>query len=249
MKYTVEVCTYTIEDVLAAKEAGADRVELCADPDAGGTTPSYGLIEHVVEAVGIDVAVMIRPRGGDFVYSPEELLIMERDIRMAAQAGAKCVVFGVLTNSGHLDLHAMGHLVSAAKEHQLQVTCHRAFDVTSNPHRFVQELVDLGVNRLLTSGQKPRAIEGLALLAELQNTVGDKLSIMPGVEISSDNLEQILELGVKEIHIRNVEKVTSSMRRGANLVMGADDYDESTRVRIDLAETAKIVEAVKQRES
>lgn len=249
MKYTVEVCTYTIEDVLAAQEAGADRVELCSDPDAGGTTPSFGLIEHVVETLGIDVAVMIRPRGGDFVYSPEELLIMERDIRMAAQAGAKCVVFGVLTDSGHLDVHAMGRLVTVAKEHQLQVTCHRAFDVASNPHRFAQQLVDLGVDRLLTSGQKPRAIEGLALLADLQKTVGEELSIMPGVEISSDNLEQILKLDVKEIHVRNVEKVTSSMQRGANFVMGADDYDETTRVRIDLAETTKIVEAVKQKEN
>lgn len=247
MKYIVEVCAYTIEDVLAARDAGAHRVELCADPDAGGTTPSYGLIEHVVETVGIDVAVMIRPRGGDFVYSSEELLIMERDIRMAAQAGAKCVVFGILTDSGHLDVQAMGRLVSVAKENGLQVTCHRAFDVARDPHRFVQELVELGVDRLLTSGQKPRAVEGLDLLAELQNAVGEKLSIMPAVEINISNLEKILSVGVKEVHTRNVERVTSSMHRGADLMMGAADYDETSRVRIDVAETKKIVEAIRKK--
>ncbi|NLL47178.1 MAG: copper homeostasis protein CutC [Firmicutes bacterium] len=248
MKYTVEVCTYTIEDIKAAKEAGAERVEICADPDAGGTTPSYGLIEYVVDVVGIDAAVMIRPRGGDFVYSPEELEIMERDILRSAQAGAKAVVFGVLTNSGHLDLVAMKHLIAVAKEHGLEVTCHRAFDVSPDPHRFVQELVDLGVDRLLTSGQKPRAIEGLELLGELQKAVGGKLSIMPAVEITSENVEKLLDLGVTEVHTRNVETVTSAMERGANIVMGHDDYDETTRVRIDLAETRRIVEIVKRRE-
>lgn len=249
MKYTVEVCTFTIEDVIAAKKAGAHRVELCADPDAGGTTPSYGLIDYVVEVVGIDAAVMIRPRGGDFVYSSEELDIMERDIRMAARAGAKAVVFGVLTNSGHLDLKAMGRLIAVAKEHGLEVTCHRAFDVTPDPHRFVEELVKLGVDRLLTSGQKPRAVEGLELLAGIQKAVGSKLSIMPAVEITSENVEQLLDLGVREVHTRNVEIVTSSMERGANIVMGNDDYDETTRIRIDLEETRRIVEAVKRREN
>lgn len=247
MNRVVEVCTYTIEDILIAKEAGAQRVEICADPHAGGTTPSYGLVQYVVDVIQLDAAVMIRPRGGDFVYSPEELDIMERDIRWAARAGAKCVVFGVLTESGRLDRAAMGRLVGAAKEWGLEVTCHRAFDVAREPLQFARELVELGVDRLLTSGQKARAVDGLELLAALQREVGSQLSIMPGVAITSANVDRILDLGVRELHLRNEEKVFSSMHRSTDLVMGVEGYEETARVRIDLTETRRIVEAVRRR--
>lgn len=245
MKRLVEVCCYTTEDVLIAYEAGAERVELCADAAAGGTTPSLGLIEWVVQHVPVDVSVMIRPRGGDFTYSQAELDIMKRDIRVAAEAGAAGVVFGVLTEDGFLDVDAMAELVALAKEHSLQVTCHRAFDRAQDPLGFAKGLVKLGINRLLTSGQKPVVTEGLSLLRELIEEVGDRLTIMPCGKISSETVEQVLEIGVSEVHIRRVETVRGPMRYKTNLNMGGQDFHENVRVRVDKTETAKIVQAVK----
>lgn len=246
MQYAVEVCCYTIEDILEAHRGGATRVEICADSAAGGATPSYGLISYVAENIPIDVAVMIRPRGGDFVYSPEEVDIMKKDIEMAAKAGAKCVVFGVLTKEGHLDVSTMQELVRVAKDHSLEVTCHRAFDVAKEPLAFIDGLIDLGVDRLLTSGQKRIVVEGLELLAELKEHAGDKITIMPCGKLNSTNVDRVLAHGFTEVHTRPLETVSSQMERSSNLTMGSDDYDETSRVRINRADVAATVSAVQK---
>ncbi|MGI6642296.1 MAG: copper homeostasis protein CutC [Limnochordia bacterium] len=245
MKRVVEVCCYTVEDVLLAYEAGAGRVELCADSAAGGTTPSLGLVEYVVQNVPIEVSVMIRPRGGDFAYSQAELDIMERDINRAAEAGAQCVVFGILTEDGFADVDTMARLTLAAQRLGLNVTCHRAFDLAQDPLGFARTLARLGVNRLLTSGQKPHVTEGLPLLRQLVEEVGDDLSIMPCGKISSSLVEQVLQLGVSEIHCRRVETVKFPMLYTPALTMGDPNYNENLRVRIDKVETARIVELVR----
>lgn len=246
MPYVVEVCCYTIGDVLAAHRGGAQRVEICADPAAGGATPSIGLVEYIVENVPVDAAVMIRPRGGDFVYSHEELAIMQRDIVRAAQAGAKCVVFGVLTEDGLLDKSAMKKLVDTAKEHSLEVTCHRAFDVAREPMQFLDGLIELGVDRLLSSGQKRTVVEGLELLTQLKERAADQITIMPCGKLNSSNVREALTRGFTEVHTRPVETVTSSMKRSANLTMGSDDYDETSRIRISQEGVAQVVQIVKE---
>ncbi|HHY09684.1 MAG TPA: copper homeostasis protein CutC, partial [Firmicutes bacterium] len=224
---------------------GADRVEVCADQSAGGTTPSIGLLAEIVETIPIEVMAMIRPRGGDFAYSRAELAVMRRDIIKAAEVGVEGVVFGVLTEEGYLDLEAMRELIAVAKEHSLEVTCHRAFDVAFQPLKFARDLVKLGVDRLLTSGQKPTALEGLDLIKELQKAVGQDLIIMPGVNITSSNVEKILAAGVSELHVYNTEVVESKVKRSTDLTMGAPDYEETKRIRIDEQAIARLVQAVK----
>lgn len=225
MSVLVEVVCYNMEDVLRAKQGGAHRVELCSDPGAGGTTPNYGLIKRSV-ALGIDVMVMIRPRGGDFLYNEQEIAEMEEDIRMVAQLGAQGVVFGVLDETAFIDRQAMARLVKVAKELGLQVTCHRAFDVARDPHEFLDVLIELGVDRLLTSGQQKSAVEGMPLLEKLIEQADGRISIMPGGGIRPHNVEQILTLDVKEIHTGSTTQVVSKMKPASDVKMGSEDTQQ-----------------------
>lgn len=248
MPYIVEVCCYTIEDVQRAHRAGAGRVELCADRAAGGTTPSYGLIERVIETVPIDVAVMIRPRGGDAIYSADELAIMQRDIEVAGKLGAEAVVFGILDETAYLDVTAMAGLIAVAKRYAMEVTCHRAFDRAREPHRFLEDLIKLGVDRLLTSGQKPTGVEGIPLLKELVEIAGDKLSIMPGGGIRGNNFHPLLDLDIKEIHTGSVETIKSTMEPyQTDVFMGRPDHKDNELLVINEADVALIVKAMQKK--
>ena len=248
MSYTVEVCCYTLEDVCRAKQAGATRIELCADRSSGGTTPSYGLIEHVLATVSIDVAVMIRPRGGDFLHSDDELSIMQRDIAVAGRLGAEGVVFGVLDEQGSLDVPKMRTLIDTAKQHSLMVTCHRAFDRARDPYRTLEELINLGVDRLLTSGQKPTATEGLPLLQDLLKIADGQLAIMAGGGVRGSNIETILAAGIRHIHTGSTKTVQSRMTIiQPQLSLGSPTYDESLQLVINEKDVASIVEAMKRR--
>ncbi|HHY10646.1 MAG TPA: copper homeostasis protein CutC [Firmicutes bacterium] len=227
MSVLVEVVCFSIEDVYRAKEGGAGRVELCADPGAGGTTPSYGLIKASV-ALGIQTAVMIRPRGGDFYYTPEEIAVMEEDIRIAAKLGAEAVVFGVLDADGALDSKTMSRLAQLSKSHGLEITCHRAFDVAGDPKRALQVLLDLEFDRLLTSGQQKTALEGMPLLKELIQESAGRISIMPGGGVRPKNVSELLQLDITEIHTGSKTKVPSRLKkRGSEIKIGADDAQES----------------------
>lgn len=245
MGVTVEVVCYTIEDVLRAREGGAKRVELCSDPSAGGTTPNYGLIKQSVALGDIDVMVMIRPRGGDFLYTTEEIGQMEEDIQVAANLGALGVVFGTLDENGYIDVTTMERLVRLGKNLGLQITCHRAFDRARNPHEFLKTLLRLGVDRLLTSGQQKTAVEGIPLLKELIELAEGKLSIMPGGGVRPNNVSELMQLGVKEIHTGSNTKVPSRMKYSASQVkMGAGDAQEY-HLFVDVDAIRNIVEATR----
>lgn len=192
-----EVCTESAAGARAAVQGGADRIELCAALELGGITPSAGLIEAVVDVIGTHV--LIRPRGGDFRYDTHEIRVMAKDIEYAIDRGAESVVIGALTPAGDVDLPAMVRLLGAAGD--APVTFHRAFDSARDPLTALDDLMELGVNRLLTSGGRPTAAQGIQQIAEFVRRCGDDLCILAGSGIGPTNVRQIVEAtGVHEIH-------------------------------------------------
>jgi copper homeostasis protein len=215
----IEVCVDSVESALAAAEGGADRVELCDNLLEGGTTPSAGTIAVARQKLGIKVQVMIRPRGGDFCYSDIEFAIMQRDIVLAKQLRADGVVIGILTPDGTVDRERTRALVDLARP--LTVTFHRAFDVTRDPFEALEDLIALGVDRILTSGQEPSAIEGLDLITELVQRAGDRIIIMPGGGADRNVPKIIATSGAREIHVTGNRLVASAMRyRNERVFMG-----------------------------
>lgn len=198
--YLFEVCANGVESCLAAQEGGADRVELCAGIPEGGTTPSYGEIKVARRVLTrTRLHVIIRPRGGDFLYSPLEVERMVEDIGMARQLGADGVVFGCLRPDGRLDMEANRRLMVAAKG--LSVTFHRAFDRCRDAAGALEELVALGVDRILTSGQQPTALEGVALLRELNERASGRIRLLAGCGVREENIAEIRRAtGVHEFH-------------------------------------------------
>ncbi len=242
MAVIVEVCSYSVEDCIRAQAAGAGRVELCADVFAGGTTPSIGLQQQVKAVTDLDVAVMIRPRGGDFVYSDDELQIMARDITAAARAGADAVVFGLLTKEGRVDMDRAAPLVEQAKEHGLTTVFHRAFDVTPDAMEALEAIIHLGMDRLLTSGQRKRAAEGLEPLEALIGAAGSELEIMPGGGVRSDNVDSILALNVRSIHTGRSRQIPSPMQwHNDEVSMGLPAFNDRERRLVDDEEIRRIV--------
>lgn len=229
MDYRFEICANSVESCLAAQEGGAHRVELCAGIPEGGTTPSYGEIVVARRLLDIRLHVIIRPRGGDFLYSPVEVDTMVEDIRMARQAGADGVVFGCLDENGDLDMPAMRRLMDAARG--CSVTFHRAFDRCRNPFGVMEQLVELGVDSILTSGQQPTAPEGAAMIKELVERAGGRISILAGCGVNEGNIRQLAEAtGVKEFHFSARESVKSRMKlANPDVLMGAAGVDEYTR--------------------
>jgi copper homeostasis protein len=200
MMPTFEICIDSIEGAVAAENAGAARVELCSALFEGGLTPSIGTIEVALRAVSrIRVHVIVRPRGGDFIYSPYEIDAMARDVEAAVAAGAHGVVIGALTPEGDVDVATTRRLIAAAGG--ASITFHRAFDMTREPFTALEQLIDLGVHRVLTSGQESSVLEGAPLIAQLVEKAGDRLIVMPGGGITERNIERIIELtGASEYH-------------------------------------------------
>ncbi|HET9708635.1 MAG TPA: copper homeostasis protein CutC [Gemmatimonadales bacterium] len=182
----LEACVDSVESALSAQAGGADRVELCDNLLEGGTTPSAGVIALCCARLRIPVHVLIRPRGGDFVYSDLELDVMRRDIAVARQHGAQGVVFGILLPDGAIDVPRTGALVAAARP--LRVTFHRAFDFTADPDQALDDLIALGVDRLLTSGQAATALDGTGILARLVRRAAGRIAIAAGGGLSEENV-------------------------------------------------------------
>lgn len=194
----LEVCCADLQSVRAAAEGGAHRIELCQALGLDGLTPSAGMIESAID-MGTPVQVLIRPREGDFVYSQDEVLCMQRDIRQARRMGANGVVIGALKPDGSIDEEAVRRLVGEAEG--LSITFHRAFDVCANPLEALEKIISLGCHRLLTSGQAPSAEQGILLLKRLVEQAAGRLIIMPGAGVSPQNAHHILsETGANEIH-------------------------------------------------
>lgn len=226
MHYTFEICANSAESCVAAQAGGAHRVELCASMPEGGTTPSFGEIRLARKLIDIRLHVIIRPRGGDFLYTPLELDVMEEDIHMARQAGADGVVFGCLTPEGDLDMPAMRRLMKISEG--MSVTFHRAFDYVRSPEQVLEQLIDLGVNRVLTSGQQPTAMQGASLLAELVRQAAGRIVIMPGCGVNEWNIAELAACtGASEFHFSARElKESKMLLRNPALSMGSSDQDE-----------------------
>ena len=215
----LEACVDSVESALSAQTGGADRVELCDNLLEGGTTPSAGLIALCCERVRIPVHVLVRPRGGDFVYSDVEFEVMRRDIAVAQQHGAAGVVFGILLPDGAIDVSRTRALLAAARP--LAVTFHRAFDFTADPDQALDDLIALGVDRLLTSGQAPRASEGTGILARLVRRAAGRIAIAAAGGLSEESVVKVVEQsGVPEVHVRATAFLESAMAyRPAHLTL------------------------------
>jgi copper homeostasis protein len=196
----IEICCDSLTSARAAQQGGADRVELCGPLDTGGTTPSAGLIEAVCQAVSIPVHVLIRARSGDFCYSADELQVMAADVTQAGRLGAAGVVIGALDPNGRADRDGLARLLDAAGP--LSVTFHRAIDVAADPLAVVDELIELGIARVLTSGGKPTAPAGAETIAALVCRAAEKLIILAGSGVSAENAATLVTAtGVAELHV------------------------------------------------
>lgn len=222
MKYKikVEVCVDSVESAVAAEQGGADRVELCDNLMEGGTTPSFASIEIARNLLNIGLHVIIRPRGGDFLYSNLEFEIMKRDIEICKEIGVDGVVFGILDENGEIDVERNRELIGLAKP--LSVTFHRAFDVTFDAVKSLETLIKLGVERVLTSGQEATAFEGLENIAELVECAKDRIIIMACGSLTERNVRKFVEkTKVREVHLTGFNKINSQMQfRNERVFMG-----------------------------
>ncbi len=200
MRPLIEICLEDVQSVLSAQKGGADRVELCSDLFEGGLTPSLGTVLTAKRLSGIPINCMIRPRGGDFCYSDLEFEAMKEDIKAFKEAGVNGIVFGILTPEGDVDIKRSRQIIELARP--LSVTFHRAFDMTRDPYKALEDLIALGVDRVLTSGQEASVPEGMDLLADLVRLAGDRIIVMPGCGISERNFKKVHErIGAKEYHV------------------------------------------------
>ena len=186
----IEVCCSSLGEAREAAAGGARRIELCSAITCGGVTPSHGTIEAIAQAnLNIDINVLIRPREGGFCFTEDEITTMCRDIEFCRKTGVHGVVIGALTHDGEIDIEACQRMIEAAGE--LSITFHRAFDVCRDPHKALEQIISLGCDRLLTSGQKPSAELGTELLAELVKQAAERIIIMPGAGINPQNIALI----------------------------------------------------------
>lgn len=207
----IEVCATTLQSALNAQAGGAGRVELCDNLYEGGTTPSPGTLLLARENLHIKLHVLIRPRGGDFVYSDIEFEVIKKDIEYCKEIGCDGVVIGFLNPDGTIDIKKTGEVIAIARP--MSVTHHRAFDMSKDPLESLDQIMALGVDRLLTSGQKNKAPEGKELIAELVKRAGDRLSIMPGSGINEENIAMMHRFtGATEFHLTGQVPIESEMK-------------------------------------
>ncbi len=222
----LEICAGSVTSCLAAQEGGASRVEFCDNLLEGGTTPSHGAIAAARDRLWITLNVIIRPRGGDFLYSDVEFEVMQRDILACKKLGVDGVVIGLLTADGDIDVARTKQLVELAMP--MQVTFHRAFDVARDPVQALKDIISTGCNRLLTSGQAPTAPEGAQLIRQLREQAGNKLVVMPGAGVRVNNIADLVRAtGCQEFHTSGRAPFPSGMLyRNERVKMGAPGQDE-----------------------
>jgi copper homeostasis protein len=248
MSLALEICIDSIESAIAAQEGGANRVELCDNLLEGGTTPSAGTIALARQHIEIDLNVIIRPRGGDFLYSDIEFEVMKYDIQQARQLGANGVVIGLLNADGSVDAARTAALVELARP--LSVTFHRAFDMARDPYEALETLISLGLDRVLTTGQESSALEGLDLITELVQQAAGRIIIMPGLSsgVSEQTVRKIVsQSGVREIHTTASASLDSGMTyRNPRSFMGGElRPPEFARMVTDARRVSEFVKAVR----
>lgn len=198
-KYIIEIATSDFETTKSAVAGGADRIELCANLAEGGTTPSYGTLIQCREAFTVSLYPIIRPRGGDFLYTNDEFAIMLQDVKLCKELGYDGVVIGLLNKDGSIDVKRTAQLIEAA--YPLGVTFHRAFDRCKDPFKAMEQLIEIGCERILTSGQQPSVVDGVKLVATLNKAADERIIIMPGSGLRKENIKMLAEkTGCVEFH-------------------------------------------------
>ncbi len=250
MKYSkqikTELCAYSVEACRVAASLGVNRVELCASPAEGGVTPSYATIERVSKIEGLDLSVMIRPRGGDSLYSDEEFQTMLADIDYAREAGATGVVFGILTADGRVDVERTRLLVERAEG--LETTFHRAVDMTENYAEAVEAVIATGCKRILTSGGYDKAIDGIDNIARAVEVAAGRIEIMAGSGVVASNAEALASIGVDALHFSAKRMVLGGMEyRNPRISMGGSAaVDEFSLRVVDEDEVKKILTLIRE---
>ncbi len=242
----VEICVDSPAGAMAAERGGADRVELCANLLEGGTTPSAGCLAAVRRAVKIGLHVIIRPRGGDFLYAAEEIDVMREDIRVAKSLGADGIVLGCLTAEGGIDRKLTAELIALSRP--LKVTFHRAFDMCRDARAGLEDLVSLGVDILLTSGQEESCLEGAETIAALQKQAAGRIVVMAGGGITPRNVGRIVAAtGVNTVHLSARRTLESAMqhRNPRSFMGGALRPPEFSLKTTDESAVRSVVESLK----
>ncbi|GKX30723.1 copper homeostasis protein CutC [Vallitalea longa] len=247
MKYILEGCVDSVESAVEAEKGGTNRIELCSNLIIGGTTPSINLFHVVREKINIKINVLVRPRFGDFCYTDNEFEIIKRDIEMFKEAGADGVVIGVLTPEGTLDIDRVKEIMDIAKG--MHVTLHRAFDMCKNPLESLEQAKELGINTILTSGQKNNCYEGRELIKELVCRSDGEVDILVGGGVKADIIEDmVLETGAISYHMSGKVVVDSLMKyRTSDVNMGLDSLSEYTiwqTSRENISRVKNILEAI-----
>lgn len=244
----LEICCGDPMSIFAAKEGGAKRIELCSGLAEGGVTPSYAMIKTAVESGIPMINVLIRPRPGDFLYSKEELKLMQSDIRNAIREGATGIVTGVLTAEGEIDVEAMQNLIDIAKNERedIDITFHRAFDVSKDIAKSLDDIIRLGCNTLLTSGMAQNAVKGMTHIKKLTELAGEKILIMAGGGVNPSNACEIIKItGVKAIHSTARKPFPSKMKFRRPLVsMGIQGLDEYSMLSTSAETVANLLKCI-----
>lgn len=199
MQNKLEIIGFTIEGCIIAQSAGADRIELCSSPAEGGTTPSYGIIKAAREKLSIELFPIIRPRGGDFIYTEEEFNVMVSEVKLCKQLNCDGIVIGILNADGSIDKERCSKLIEQA--YPLSITFHRAFDRVKDPFEALEDIISIGCERILTSGRKQSVENGISLITELMNKAADRIIIMPGSGLTAENIATVAkQTGATEFH-------------------------------------------------
>ena len=241
-KYLVEIATSDFNTTAAAVEGGAQRIELCANLAEGGVTPSQGTIRQCREKLQILLYPIIRPRGGDFLYTNDEFRIMLQDVQFCKQLGCDGVVIGLLNEDGSIDIKRTSALVEAA--YPLGVTFHRAFDRCRDPFEALEQLISIGCERILTSGQKPSAPDAIELIASLNKAADDRIIIMPGSGVRKENVKELADkTGCVEFH-SSLRGKTKSKMQFIHPAFASSEESYSNNY-IDPAEVKAFIEALR----
>ena len=247
MNFKLEICVDSVESALNAQIAGADRVELCANLIEGGTTPSYGTIISARSNLNILLHVIIRPRGGDFLYTDIEYDIMRRDIETCGESGVDGIVIGILTADGKIDIERTARLVEFSKP--MSVTFHRAFDMCSDPVKGLEDIIQSGADRLLTSGQKNTAVEGSDMINKIVKLAQGRIIIMPGSGVDEYDIGRLAKkTGAGEFHLTGRKSIDSEMRfiqQGISM-SGNIDINEFSRKVADAEKIKRIIQILRK---
>lgn len=236
-----EVCAQSYTSALTAQKGGADRIELCGALPLGGITPSYGAMKLTRDYLQIPICVLVRPRSGDFLYSESEMEEILRDIEFCKMIGMDGIVVGAQLQDGQLNIPFMKQMKSLAGG--MDLVCHRVFDQTPDPFKAMEELIEMGYDRILTSGQEPTAFEGKDLIAQLIEKSNNRITIMPGSGITEHNAKELVDISkATEIHFTAQRKFASRVEVNTNVDFSIHTDSNASHYETDL-ETIRLIKS------